>query len=446
VRFTPPEDAVFLSASQISTFMDCQRKWAFKYIEKLEAPQHPSAALGQEVHERQLGPYLLEGREFDFTRSSGEIANELRTLIPVARTPGLQVERQFMIPSPSGDFWYVGYLDLWAPDSAVVPGMTGGAPLVGDFKTTSNLAYAKTPETLKTDTQAQLYAAAMMVEEEANELDLVWFYTRTRRPYRGQRVHLRVGGSHVADQFARIDAVGRELFSTRSASPRPDDLPPSVRMCDAYGGCPYRHKCNLSPAVQAAAVNMERTVQNPDFFASLRKDVGAPPAPVPVPAGTPGSFAVHAAGPEASLQPGSYLPAVAPQPAGFNPFASHAPMPPAQAAGLPAFLTAPSDPMHARQAPAAPVMPAGFTPPSTVAINPPEGALPPAPPVGAAAAPSAAPVEAPKRGRPRKDAPAGTSTVVQNVGAGDLLDALHFPRASFAAFLREWAAAVGGAS
>lgn len=47
-----------LSASQISTFRDCQRKWGFKYIAGLEDPAGPAAALGTETHDTQLGPYL----------------------------------------------------------------------------------------------------------------------------------------------------------------------------------------------------------------------------------------------------------------------------------------------------------------------------------------------------------------------------------------------------
>lgn len=378
---------ILLSASQISVFTECQRKWGFKYLEKIEVPQHPSAALGTEVHEHQLGPYLIEGRGFDFTRPSGEIANALTALLPASKTPGLRVERRFEIPSPRGGFGYLGFIDLWAPDSGVVPGLEGGRPLLGDFKTTSNLAYAKTPETLATDIQAQLYATALMFEDGVDELDLVWFYVRTRRPHRAQRVHLRVNGSHVVEQFQRIDEIGSQVVAIRLAQPTTDELPPNARMCEAYGGCPYRHKCNLAPSVFATAVNMEAVTMNSakttDFLAGLRKQASpAPPAPAPAPV----------------------APAAVPSDA-------QVPAP----AGLPAWATAPVDPLH------------------RAAINPPESALPPAPPVTSAPAPAAAapPAEAPKRrGRPPKTA--GTTAPV----ASDADPIEGFPRAEAAAFLR----------
>lgn len=337
---------IWLSASAINLWSECQRKWGFRYLEKIETPQHPSAILGTEVHEAQLGPYLIHDRPFDFTRPSGEIAAQLMPLLPEPKTAGLVVERKFEIPSPTGKFGYVGYIDLYAPDSACVPGLDGGRPLLGDFKTTSNLAYAKTSDALRTDTQAMLYSMALMFEEGASELDAVWFYARTRKPHRAQRVHLRVQAAHVAEQFQRIDAIGAEVATIRSASPRVEELKPNPLMCDQYGGCPYRHRCNLGPAVQAAAVNEEAVRMNTDFLAQLRKNVG-------------GEVKIEAV--------------QAPRPSGAESIPD----------ALPTWATAPVDPMK-------------------VAINPPESALPPTPPVGAAS-PA---VEEPKakRGRPAKAA------------------------------------------
>ncbi len=166
---------------------------------------------------------------------------------------------------------------------------TAGIALVADFKTTSNLAYAKTSTTLATDVQAQLYATAVMFEDERDVVDLVWFTARTRRPHRAQRAHLRVDGAHVVEQFQRIDAIGRELVAIKLARAVRRPPPPNPRMCDQYGGCPHRHRCNLSPPVHAEAWNhtdedsgssiYESSNFHYDFMASLRKNVAAAPAP-----------------------------------------------------------------------------------------------------------------------------------------------------------------------
>lgn len=371
----------------------CQRKWGFKYLERLPMPQHPSAALGTEVHDVQLNPWLMEGRGFDFTKKSGEIAQAMAPLLPKPKTPGVRVKRWFTISSPSGGFGYQGELDLFAPDSSVVPGLpSSGLVLVGDFKTTGNFDWARTPEKLKTDVQAQLYALVIMIEDGVDELDLVWTTGRTRKPYRAQRAWLRVGASapegvervptsHVVEQFQRIDAIGRELVTVKLAKPKVEELPPNPRMCDAYGGCPFRYRCNLSPPVHAEAINREALLNSGtnSFLDRLKKNQ--------TPTVTPAAASV---------------PPPAPAPAPETP---------------PAWTTAPVDPLVGKGA-----LGHGATGPAP--INPPEASLPPAPPVGAAAA--TAPAEAPKRrGRPPKSEQASATSAPAEASVFDVLGGLE---------------------
>jgi hypothetical protein len=351
-----PPDAVLLSATQVDLYTDCHRKWGFKYLERIELPKDPGALLGTEVQDEQIDPYLGTGRGFDFSRPSGEIAQKLVPLLPAPMTPGLILRRKFLMPSPSGRFAWRGEFDLYAPDSAVVPGLVeaglGGVPLLGDIKTTKDLKYAKTKEQLLTDTQAQLYGMAVMFEENADVLDAVWFYTRTRGARRAERHHVRLVASHVAEQFGRLDAIGVEVAATKLARPKVEDLKPNARMCDAYGGCPYRSRCNLSPAVHAAAVNDEERrnmdAAKVDFLANLRKPV----------AGVVGTVSVT-------------VPLV-PQTMPIQRMTL-----PAPTESLPSWATATVDPLRIKTFGSG-----GVTAP---AINPPESALPPAPAVGVAA-------------------------------------------------------------
>jgi hypothetical protein len=321
-------DPIYLSPSALKLWTECQRKWGFRYLEHDRQPPGAGALLGAEVQDTQLDPYLATGRPFDFDRPSGEIANALVPLIPAPGTPGLVLRRKFEFPSPKGGYGYWGELDLWAPDSSVVPGL-GGAPLVGDFKTTKNLDYALSAEDLRTDFQAQLYAMTTVLEDDANEVDLVWWYVRTRKPHRTQRVHLRVTAEHVVDQFQRIEEIATEPVTIRRANPKVQDLPPNPRMCDQYGGCPYRHKCNLSPAVFAGTEIEMSTEATKSFLDTLRAKVN--PAEIkPAPGGNPHPMGARTDIPEEKL---------------------------------PAWATAPVDPLHAKPA-----------------INPPEAVLAPAPP------------------------------------------------------------------
>lgn len=350
-----------LSASQLSLFTECQRKWGFKYIDRIQLPEKPGTKLGTEVHDEQLDPYLMQGREFDFTRPSGEIANKLRPLLPQPKTPGMRTKRWFEIPSPTGVFGYQGELDLYATDSVCVPGLTGGVPLIGDFKTTKDLDYVKTSEDLKTDFQAQIYSMAIMFQDQVDEADLVWFYTRTKGAPRAQRTHLRVVASHVAEQFQRIDELGAKVADIREAEPKVEELPPNPLMCHKFGGCPYISICNLSPSVFAGAIN-EAAVESKTaaFLAKMKKQV-APTEPV--------------------------AQVVQPEPVVESVVAEKLPD---WATAMPT-VTATVDPLHVKAAP--------------VAINPPESALPPAPPV-----------ESKKRGRPAKTAEAAPTPENENRG------------------------------
>jgi len=344
-----------VSASQVTLFRDCERKWAFRYLDRIETPTHPAAALGTEVQDEQIDPYLLTGRAIDFSRPSGEIAN---ALIPLLPEPGAAtLRRRFVIPSPSAKFAYQGELDLWSPDSGIVPGIDGGRPLVGDVKTTSNLKYARTETTLSTDVQANLYAMAMMYEEAVDSVDAVWFYVRTRPPHKTQRTHVVLTAEHVSNQFREIDSTGLRITNTRKEHPKANELAPNVRMCEQYGGCPYRSICDLSPADHAAGFTKERTMDSKtnDFLNQLRK------AATPGPASTtpaPTQYVRPAEGSSLSV-PVISTPVIS-TPAE------------AAAAGLPAWASA-----SATDAPFKGV---------AVPINPPEAAIAAAPP---------APVEAP---------------------------------------------------
>jgi hypothetical protein len=261
-----------VSASQITKFRECERKWAWKYIAKLEEPSGPAAALGTEVDDTQLQPYLRDGRPLDFTRESGYIALPGLAFLPAPQSHALEVQKHFVMPSPTCvddkhiGFGYQGFIDLWLPKGGM-PGLecehedcrmypdlgkacreAGGLPpVVCDFKTTGNWKYQKHPKDLETDVQAQLYAMWALWHTGSRVVDLVWVYFATRGKRVAKRSHLRVYAEHVAEQFTRINETALRMYEVRKTVTDPLELQPNPKMCDAYGGCPFRHKCNLSP-------------------------------------------------------------------------------------------------------------------------------------------------------------------------------------------------------
>jgi hypothetical protein len=406
-----------VSASQINQWNDCERKWGWKYIAKIPQPDTFASALGTEVDDTQLQPYLRDDRPLDFSRPSGYIAAAGLAFLPKPKTMDLEVQKHFVIPSPTdARFGFQGYLDLWLPHGGpdAPPPPTPGliVPNVRDFKTTGNWKYAKTSKQLETDVQAQLYATWAMWETGARVVDLDWIYFATKGAYKAKRVHLRVTGDHVAEQFSQINDTAVVMYAARKSVTNPLELKANPAMCEAYGGCPYRDKCNLSPGevVDAQAAQWARKVET----SIMGDEAAAAGGTMSLVARMNAQKAAARAGAAGVVQPPPASAATG-QPAERSTTAAGIPV-----ENLPAWATSEVDPRRA----------------NAVGINPPESALPPAPPVGSVQAPPAVAYAADadveraidnvsprRRGRPRK-APADP------LGADAALHAASSPQPS----------------
>jgi len=352
-----------LSASQVQTFVDCPRKWAWKYVADVEELPGPAAELGRLVHS-ELEKYL-NGGEIDYTTEVGYIAASGLEHLPKPGTPGLVVEAEFHFVGPSGHS-YLGYKDLQSPR------------VIYDHKTTSDLKWQKTEEDLRNDIQATLYAVDYFREHsDENEVELRWVYYQTRNTRKSAITVLRVNQTEAWNRFLAIEQIAQEMEV--ASTKQPLDLPPNINHCSAYGGCPHQGRCNLSPFEKMRA-HMEQNKLTQ--LLQARKNGASAPATAAPAAAEPAS-AVHAV-PVAPVVP---LPVLAVATGGNKLLAR------LQAGGAPAASAA-----------SAPV----------AAINPPEYQPPPAAPAAALApavavapdpaVPAAAPAAAAARGRgrPRK--------------------------------------------
>ena len=336
-----------LSASQVQTFVDCQRKWSWRYVEGVEDLPSPAAELGRAVH-AELEKYL-HGGEIDFTTEIGYIAAAGLEHLPKPGTPGLHIEEEFHFEGPSGHS-YLGYKDLEEPGA------------VTDHKTTSDLRWQKTPEDLKTDIQATLYAVDYFRKyPEENDVELRWVYYQTRNTRKSAITRLRVHQEETWKRFLEIERIAETMEV--ASSKRALELVPNIDHCSAYGGCPHQGRCNLSPFDKMRSY-ME---QNKLLAALQAKKNGTPPPGEPHTAVTMSQVATAHAPPPAPAPPAP------PAPAGT---VTNKLLQRLQAGGAPAAMAT------AATAPA--VVPA--------AINPPEYQPPPTPPA-AVAAPSAAPAQ-----------------------------------------------------
>lgn len=298
-------ETLLLSATQISLVSECERKWALAYICGLKSPQTPAQALGQAVDDGQLQPYLKFGRPFDDggvgedgkTRpctEAGKIAAAGLKYLPPPRYPGLEAQKRFVIPAACSKpgspapFAYQGYLDIWLPEGGMPTIPIDGFPVVADSKTTKNKRYAKTETTLKTDTQAMLYAVWAMYQTKKRTVHLDWVYFMTDGSYGAFERKATVVADEVFERFLEIDKTGEHILKLWGGAPKGGDdeaklayalsLPPNPRMCGEYGGCPHRHICNLGPGeITGDELTEDQKRRLPvmgstlDLFGSLKK-------------------------------------------------------------------------------------------------------------------------------------------------------------------------------
>lgn len=220
-----------LSASQVQTFIDCQRKWAWKYLDGIEEPPNASAERGRAVH-AELEKYL-KGGEIDFTTEIGYIAASGLQHLPKPGAEGMRVEEEFHFEGPSGHT-YLGYKDLEMPR------------VVYDHKSTGNLKWQKTEEDLKTDIPATLYAVDYFRNHpDEDSVELRWVYYQTKGARKSAITVATRYQAETWDRFLEIEQVAQQM--QEASSKKTLELPPNTNHCSAYSGCPHQGRCNLSP-------------------------------------------------------------------------------------------------------------------------------------------------------------------------------------------------------
>lgn len=228
------------SASQITTFRECPRKWGWDKLDGIKRPSNKFADKGSRVHEI-LEAWLEYGTPPPDTEE-GRIAMAGLAALPA---PGVaRVEYAFSLSTDVAD--YAGRIDALHFPTATTAEVT-------DHKTTGNLAYAKTPEDLKTDVPAVLYSAEVFSKFGAHQVNLHWNYLDTKNP-RQKSVRLKVLPSDVEREMRGIDETAAEMNAIHELKLKAKDLPPDARSCEKYGGCGFQTNCNLTNAERMRSI------------------------------------------------------------------------------------------------------------------------------------------------------------------------------------------------
>lgn len=293
---------ILFSPSQLKTYRACTRKWALEKIAGLRGPETKSQALGKDVDDNYLQPYLRDGKPIDESTLAGQIAASGIAWLPQPKWKGLEVQKHFVFASPSKlPFGYQGYKDLWLPYGGQ-PGFNNELPVVGDFKTTKSIKkWALKEDALRSDEQSVIYSVNAILETKSEEINLSWLYLQTEGTRTALPTQITVHTNEVAEQFKGIEADAKEMYRLRTAAPIECEkdvelakqyalsLPGNKDSCGDYGGCPHQHICfKLEDLFDVPTENLVREHRSEevmgetiDLFAQLQEKQQQAAAPAP---------------------------------------------------------------------------------------------------------------------------------------------------------------------
>jgi len=275
---------LYHSASSLALGDRCKRAWFYQYVAGIREPRvlwrdiahyvadrdgktwrdpndatkfvpsrARSTALGTEMHKRHEARYL--GAPVDWHDVPGAIALSGLHFLPQPDRARVKVEAPIGTAAivgaaeshappvgfrVAGILW-AGYRDLvaYAPEEWTRLGVQAahGWALV-DYKSSADIArYALTPEELRTDFAANLYALATMAEHEIDTIAARWVYFETKRR---RYAEPRDAAISKLDAFETV-AAGSERARALDAITTEASAVQNTNACEEYGGCPHHH-------------------------------------------------------------------------------------------------------------------------------------------------------------------------------------------------------------
>jgi len=222
-----------VSASQITTFRDCPRKWYLNKIVGLQSPSTGATELGSQVHAA-LEAYLRGESDVIGTEDEiGEIARSGAEHLP-QRGEHLEIELSLEEHMPLHDAPVLvkGFVDL----------IDHSTEEIIDHKTSSNKRYTKSQRELKINVQLMMYAEAYFQrfpDREKVTLTHLYYGTKTRW---NKRVSVTVTREHVRAQWEMIKSTINEMIEASCADDAAS-VHAEYDSCSKYGGCPFKGAC-----------------------------------------------------------------------------------------------------------------------------------------------------------------------------------------------------------
>lgn len=275
-------DLVYLSASQFQSFKRCKRKWAFTYIDGEISPGSPATEFGLEVHEA-IEKYLKTG-EWIGAADAVACAQQGVHMLPTPKDRTIGVEQQLLVKILDGRAMLIGYVDL------VEPARNGHPLKVIDHKSTKDFRYAATADDLRDNDQANIYAKWAMEFHRVDMVDAQWRYYcarpsrakgstpdgRPRNP-RGFKVVSRFKTRGEVESAWSALMKEAETMVDISTNQRvwAKDVEPNPEACGDYGGCPFRHLCDVEIGTIGSLMDHNKTAHTRPSGAKGKEVMGS---------------------------------------------------------------------------------------------------------------------------------------------------------------------------
>lgn len=270
-----------VSPSQVNTWVECPRKWGFRYIEGIIVPPGKGALLGSATHDVLEKHFKREAILSDDPKAymkdpPRRMAQAMLEHLPaVGKTTLTETAFHFVWRSDAGPaVVYRGFIDLGWKE--------GVGYFISDHKTSSDpVKYGLSDKGLKTDVQAVTYATFGLAHHAVPVIGLQWTYCNTRgkpKPF-PRRNTLHITEAHATFE-KKVHAVGLRIVDAIDTVEKAAELQANPTACGNYGGCPHAEYCprTLDETITAAlGPKAESENKNMSGLKALLARAGAAP-------------------------------------------------------------------------------------------------------------------------------------------------------------------------
>lgn len=242
----PKVRGVRFSASAGKTFQRCNRKWWYNKVIGIQEPEQPHLILGTAMHAHledyakgQLAHYPDAPKPLFNGDEAGRIANSgLKIVDGLIAEFGEDLLIERGVEGMVGPLPYLGFLDLSSKKKC----------WIGDYKSTSNISYAASPDKLARDFQLTFYAMATGMYLEDKPVDATHIYFQTRNGKRSLRVDTTIAPETVGHFKTVYEEIAVAMYEAAGYTDRDSrDLEGNPHACGDFRGCPYASFCPYSP-------------------------------------------------------------------------------------------------------------------------------------------------------------------------------------------------------